>query len=328
VESRDGVRIGYTCEGSGPVLLMLHPPIISNLRLFPQLPGAEQFLNRLAEGRTLVRMDFRGSGVSDRSPADQSPDALVDDLEAVVNAVHATRVDIYASSIRVVPALGFATRRPELVNRVVLTLPLTRSRGDEVLPALIESDWQLFLEFCAQRNSGRSLEECRDIIAYTAQCATQRDYLAELRATAQEDEWDLASQVTAPTLVVDFPGMSLAIEGEIAAFPRCFVRGEYLVLPRECASPPYGAGLGVVEAIQEFLGPVEPEAREVLDGALTAREVEVLRLLARGFTEPEVASALTITRPTASRHVQNIYGKLGVHRRSEAVAWAIRHGFG
>jgi DNA-binding NarL/FixJ family response regulator len=59
---------------------------------------------------------------------------------------------------------------------------------------------------------------------------------------------------------------------------------------------------------------------------LTAREAEVLRLVAAGWTNQQIADALFITRKTASVHVSNIMGKLGAANRGEAAALARRLG--
>ena len=59
---------------------------------------------------------------------------------------------------------------------------------------------------------------------------------------------------------------------------------------------------------------------------LTARELEVLRLVASGSTNREIAAALFVTQRTAATHVTHILGKLGVESRVEAAAWAVRHG--
>jgi ATP/maltotriose-dependent transcriptional regulator MalT len=59
---------------------------------------------------------------------------------------------------------------------------------------------------------------------------------------------------------------------------------------------------------------------------LTDREVEVLRLLARGRSNREIASDLVISVHTVARHVQNIFTKLEVSSRSAATAWAYEHG--
>ena len=59
--------------------------------------------------------------------------------------------------------------------------------------------------------------------------------------------------------------------------------------------------------------------------ALTARELEVLRALTDGFSTPEICERLFIAPNTLRTHVQNIMGKLRVHSKLEAVAFALRH---
>jgi DNA-binding CsgD family transcriptional regulator/tetratricopeptide (TPR) repeat protein len=61
-------------------------------------------------------------------------------------------------------------------------------------------------------------------------------------------------------------------------------------------------------------------------GGLSGREVEVLELVAAGFTNPQIADALYISRKTAEHHVSSILAKLGVSGRSEAAAAAVRLG--
>jgi PAS domain S-box-containing protein len=60
-------------------------------------------------------------------------------------------------------------------------------------------------------------------------------------------------------------------------------------------------------------------------GRLTPREVEVLRLMAEGLGTAATAERLRVSRATVRNHVQNIFGKLAVHTRLEAVAHARRH---
>jgi two-component system nitrate/nitrite response regulator NarL len=58
---------------------------------------------------------------------------------------------------------------------------------------------------------------------------------------------------------------------------------------------------------------------------LTRRELQVLRLVASGAGTPAMAEGLGVSRATVRNHVQNILGKLGVHSRLEAAAYATRH---
>ncbi|WP_295123265.1 response regulator transcription factor [uncultured Leifsonia sp.] len=60
--------------------------------------------------------------------------------------------------------------------------------------------------------------------------------------------------------------------------------------------------------------------------ALTRREVEVLGLLAQGLSNKEIAGVLWLSDRTVERHITSLYRKIGVARRSEATAFALRHG--
>ena len=69
-----------------------------------------------------------------------------------------------------------------------------------------------------------------------------------------------------------------------------------------------------------------PENAEAKAHDLTAREREVLSLLADGFSQIQIAGLLVISSKTVATHIQRILGKLDLHSRAEAVAWAYRKG--
>jgi excisionase family DNA binding protein len=89
---------------------------------------------------------------------------------------------------------------------------------------------------------------------------------------------------------------------------------------------------GAVAALVDQGNVVDAAARIADDdgrggiSGLTARERDVLRLVAQGRTDREIARALYVSRRTASKHVSAILGKLGVHSRAAAAAFAARHG--
>ena len=68
-----------------------------------------------------------------------------------------------------------------------------------------------------------------------------------------------------------------------------------------------------------------PRRREGPAG-LTAREVEVLRLLARGLSNKQIATRLVITPKTVGNHVEHIYAKIGASTRTGASLFAMQHG--
>jgi DNA-binding NarL/FixJ family response regulator len=79
-----------------------------------------------------------------------------------------------------------------------------------------------------------------------------------------------------------------------------------------------------VDAVLEAVGdraraPAEPPA------GLTRREVEVLRLLARGLTNKQAAQQLEISPKTVGRHVESIYSKIGASTRAAAALFAVEH---
>lgn len=81
--------------------------------------------------------------------------------------------------------------------------------------------------------------------------------------------------------------------------------------------------LGVAAAARA--APTAPPPRQLPDG-LTAREAEVLSLVAAGKSNRDVARALVISEKTVARHLSNIFAKIGVSSRTEAAAYAFHHG--
>jgi len=79
------------------------------------------------------------------------------------------------------------------------------------------------------------------------------------------------------------------------------------------------AALARAEALPATLGPSPP-------ADLTRRELEVLRHLAQGKTNREIAEVLSISEHTVINHLSHIFGKLGVDNRTAAAAYAHRQG--
>jgi DNA-binding NarL/FixJ family response regulator len=79
--------------------------------------------------------------------------------------------------------------------------------------------------------------------------------------------------------------------------------------------------------LEEPAEPVEPGRSPVpLPGGLTEREAEVLRLVATGKTNKQIAKDLYLSAKTVGRHLSNIFAKLGVNSRAAATSYAHTHG--
>ncbi len=79
--------------------------------------------------------------------------------------------------------------------------------------------------------------------------------------------------------------------------------------------------------LQEFVRLKEEEHSSQMETGLTEREEGVLRHVAQGATNKEIAGSLQISPHTVNFHMKNILSKLHLRNRAEAVAWAFEHGF-
>jgi DNA-binding NarL/FixJ family response regulator len=88
------------------------------------------------------------------------------------------------------------------------------------------------------------------------------------------------------------------------------------------------AGRLDADAVDAVLRAAGHRVRRRRDGpaGLTAREVEVLRLVARGMSTKQIAAQLVITPKTASNHIEHIYTKIGASSRATASLFAMQHG--
>ena len=75
-----------------------------------------------------------------------------------------------------------------------------------------------------------------------------------------------------------------------------------------------------------FNDPQAQDDQELLSEALTSREIDILRLIAQGLSNEEIAERLVITRSTVGVHIGRILGKLGLSNRTQAALYALRTG--
>jgi class 3 adenylate cyclase/pimeloyl-ACP methyl ester carboxylesterase len=116
--TEDGVRIAYSVEGDGPPLLIC-PFFNESFALEHLVPEHQHFMRRLGEGRTLIRFDWSGTGLSQRDPPSYTIDNGANEVEAVIRAAKVRHVSIWSpSNMRNVAV--FTVKHPQLARRLII----------------------------------------------------------------------------------------------------------------------------------------------------------------------------------------------------------------
>lgn len=156
------------------------------------------------------------------------------------------------------------------------------------------------------------------------QSVTQSDWNIMGRVWCQSDIKESLANLGTPTLILH-PRKYLNVPVERSAHLASSVRNARLVLIE--GYTPLGNANSGVQAIEAFLNDLGARtAAPALESAaeLTPREVEVLRLIANGATNREVAATLLMSVRTVERHITHIYDKIGARSKADATAYAIR----
>jgi len=339
-----GASIAYATLGEGPAVLCVPPLPFSHLAAGWRVPGLRRWFELLAGSAEVVLFDALGTGLSDRDPADFSMAALTAQLHAVADHLGLRSLALCGFFNGAAPAIRFAAEEPGLVSRLVLWGGF--ARGTEIYPLPFAADaaasaagqWELLIDMAARTWTASAGEEAERTAELFRAAVEPPAALAALIAVRGYDVTADLGRVAAPALVVqrrDAKTQRLAVARELAAGLR---DAQLALLPGEAASPFSGDVEGGVIAVQEFLGLAVAPAREASAGpgeagrpdaarALTPREVEVLALLSRGYSNKEIAAQLELSVHTVERHLTNLYAKIGSRGRTEAVAYALRHGY-
>ena len=115
----DGVRLAYATTGNGPPLVK-PANWLSHLEFDLISPVWRHWIAGLSRDHTLIRYDKRANGLSDWDVADLSFDALVHDLETIVDAAGLDRFPMFCLSQGCAIAIAYALRNPGRVTRMVL----------------------------------------------------------------------------------------------------------------------------------------------------------------------------------------------------------------
>jgi pimeloyl-ACP methyl ester carboxylesterase/DNA-binding CsgD family transcriptional regulator len=332
VTTSDGCSIAYGVSGEGDPLLFL-PISYSHLQLNWQhalfVPSRRPILEALACRFRVIQFDSRGQGMSSRNVRDDFVFAdYIADMEAVIERLALDRFVIFAASGTGYWAIRYAIKYSQRVRALILmSTPMSMTQQSaSFVRDLAEENWEFFL-----RNTlapGLSPEEARRGVELLKQTTNQKDYTMMARVWAKEGIGDLPAQLLTPALVLharDF----LLLPVEEATKLAALIPGARFVLVE--GNSIYGDAPSTMKAIEDFLASL-PQDEETLgrtaaaapDG-LSSREVEVLRLVAGGRSNQQIADALVISLNTVRRHVSNIFDKTGVANRAEATSYAHLH---
>ena len=119
-QTADGVSIAFWTLGEGMPLVQMPTFPFSHIQLEWQHRDIREWYERLSEKRMLVRYDSRGTGLSERHPADFSVDAQSLDLSAVVDRLGLHRFALLAIVNSTPVAIAYSVRHPDRVSHLVL----------------------------------------------------------------------------------------------------------------------------------------------------------------------------------------------------------------
>jgi class 3 adenylate cyclase/pimeloyl-ACP methyl ester carboxylesterase len=202
----DGVSIAYWKLGLGPVLVVTPPIPYGHIEMEWQIEEIRTWYELLAQTRTLIRYDRRGSGLSDRDIEDYSVAAQARDILAVADAIQAERIDLFAQDRLGPAAIAFAAEFPERLSHLLLWCTWARARGMRrpqivSLSKLLRVDWPLFTETLVDWETDRH-EAARRYADVMRESVSAEGFLQSERAATEVDVADLLPLVQAPTLVV------------------------------------------------------------------------------------------------------------------------------
>lgn len=332
----DGHRIAFATIGAGPALVF---PAwwASNVVEDWKGEGFRRFIEGLARGKSVIRYDRLGCGMSDR---DRPLETLELDYEvavlaALIDHVGLERVTLLGGSFGGCTAIAYAARKPERVDRLVLYgafangAELARAEARQAMVELVRMHWGLGSRMLADIFVPSGGAEERESFAAFQRASASAEFAAELiKLTFSTDVSEMVAELRTPMLVVHRRRdrvVRLAAGEQLAALAP---NAELVVLDGDAHLPWQGDVDAVLEAVAPFIGITPPPARETSTDVeeLSPRERDVLRLVAEGLSDGEIAERLVLSPHTVHRHVANIRRKLGLHSRAAAAAHAARAG--
>lgn len=323
-----GQRLAYSSYGQGPPIVF-GPRWVSHLEEEWDDPRQRAFYTEIARTHRVVRFDRVGCGLSSREleprPTIESESRQ---LEAVIDST-GEPVVVFASSCCCLAASQLAVRRPELVSKLIyfggyVTRSDIPDATRQSLVEFIRTNWRLGAQMLAglfdPHASGDEIAEYTRMqrAAASAEAAAiflELDITADLRA--------VLPHVHTPALVLHRRGDRTVPMGRGRELAALLPNARFVPLTGDSHLPHLDDRREILRALAGFL---HSDTTPELDGAspLTSRETEVLRLVASGLNNKEIASTLVLSEHTVHRHVANILRKLAQSSRTAAATTAAR----
>ena len=336
--TRDGVRVSYHTLGDGPAVVMLFPYHVNHLALNWEVAlhrGAIEFFARYF---TVINLDFRGAGLSERRIGALSLATFAADLDAVLAALGMERVALLAIGPATVVACHIAETSPDWVSSLV-SIEGGASEANRRVLSLRHIDLQVEANMRGALVSG-----IQDRHSAASLAAVARDALEDDALQYWEDLLDgtdllgIAARVAAPTLYVNVSHDQVVPLSAAQALVDRMAHATLITVPGRSPIDVWRDRMGVqhiIRFIAQHFGVEadvlraqrrERKSRVVHPTGLSEREVEVLRLLAAGKSNQQIADELFISLNTVSHHLRDIFAKTGTVNRTEAASFAHQHG--
>lgn len=315
-------------------------------------PVWRPWLENWSRFHTFYRYDPRGCGLSDWNVSDFSFDSLVSDLETIVDEAGLEQFDLFAMSQGGSIAIAYAARHPERVRRLIVYGGYIRGQlvrdptpeqleSAEVELKLLKLSWgnenpayrQVLTTFLIPGGTPEQFAWFNNLQLVS----TSPSNAMELQKTFNSvDVCGLAKAVKTPTMVIQArhdaavpfeEGRQVAAHIPNARFVTLESKN-HILLKSEPAWSYFW------EEFYRFLGvdtevlnaKAEASAEDKVWAGLSTREREVLRLLAEGLTNLEISQKLVLSEKTIRNYVSNIYEKLQIKSRGEAILLARKLG--
>ncbi len=345
VRTGDGVQLAWAEAGTGPVLIKASN-WLTHLEYEWESPVWRHWIRFFSDHFRFVRHDERGCGMTDWNVCDISFERRVEDLEAVVAAADPREpFALLGISQGAATCVAYAVRHPERVSRLVLYGGYARGvfrRGDpdkeRLYRAIIEmarlgwgKDNPAFRQIFTSRFIPGATEEQISWFNDLCRKTTSPEIAARLlESRGRIEVMALLGKVRTPALVLHSREDDVApiAEGHIlaAGIPGAqFIELDsknHILLESEPAWERF------CDEVLEFIG-IKGAARgeDPAFASLSSREREVLALIAEGLSNAQIAERLSISEKTVRNHVSNLFDKLGVWTRAQAIVFARDRGF-